>query len=127
MSALEEWARRAPGGPRHGRARRGSRASGGAQRRRLDRLQVHDIRAWLNGIRKTCQCCSQGEDAARPPDRQRCCAIGRCCGQRLSERTIKNIRDTLRAALGNAVAEELISRNVASVVRLPVPRKRKQA
>ena len=26
MLALEKWARRAPGGPRHGRARRGSRA-----------------------------------------------------------------------------------------------------
>jgi integrase len=36
MLARQSVARRAPGGPRHGRARRGSRASGGAQRRRLD-------------------------------------------------------------------------------------------
>lgn len=33
------------------------------------------------------------------------------------------MRDTLRAALSNAVAEELISRNIATVVRLPAPRK----
>ena len=95
--------------------------------KRLDRLQVHDTRAWLNGLRRVCQCCAQGKDAARPQDKQRCCASGRCCNQHLSERTIKDIRDTLRAALGNAVAEELISRNVASVVRLPTPRRRKRS
>jgi integrase len=95
--------------------------------KRLDRLQVHDIRAWLNGLRQVCQCCAQGKDDARPPEQRRCCAVGGCCGQRLSERTIKNIRDTLRAALSNAVAEELISRNVAGVIRLPVPRKHKNA
>jgi hypothetical protein len=71
--------------------------------------------------------CAQGKDRARSPEQRRCCAIGQCCGQRLSERTIKNIRDTLRAALSNAVAEELVTRNVASVVRLPVPRKHKNA
>jgi len=91
--------------------------------KRLDRLQVRDVRGWLNQLRQACQCWQQGKDAARPGDEQRCCAVGKCCSQRLSERTIKNIRDTLRAALGNAVAEELITRNVASVVRLPVPRK----
>src|SRR5262249_52376005 len=41
----------------------------------------------------------------------------------LSDRTIKDIRDTLRAALGNAVAEELVTRNVAAIIRLPAPRK----
>ena len=34
--------------------------------------------------------------------------------------------DTLRAALGSAVAEELLTRNVAAVVRLPVSSKRKR-
>ncbi len=86
--------------------------------KRLDRLQVRDVRSWLNGLRQACQCCVQGKDAARPLERQRCCAIGKCCGQRLSERTIKDARDTLRAALANAVAEELLTRNVATVVRL---------
>jgi integrase len=41
----------------------------------------------------------------------------------LSERTIKDVRDVLRAALANAVAEELLSRNVAAIVRLPTPRR----
>jgi len=94
--------------------------------KRLDRLQVRDIRAWLNRLRHACQCCAQGKDAVRPHGEQRCCAIGQCCGQHLSDRTIKDIRDTLRAALANAVAEELISRNAASVVRLPTSRRTKR-
>jgi Phage integrase, N-terminal SAM-like domain len=44
--------------------------------KRLDRLQVRDVRTWLNRLRVTCQCCAQGKDAARPVDRRRCCAIG---------------------------------------------------
>ena len=74
----------------------------------LDRLQVRDIRTWLNQLRTTCQCCAQGKDATRPADRRRCCAIGARCHQVLSERTIKDVRDVLRAALANAVAEELL-------------------
>jgi integrase len=94
--------------------------------KRLDRLQVRDVRTWLNQLRTTCQCCAQGKDAGRPIDRRRCCAIGTCCHQVLAERTVKDVRDTLRAALANAVAEELIARNVAAVVRLPTPRKRQR-
>lgn len=90
--------------------------------KRLDRLQVRDVRTWLNKLRTTCQCCAQGKDAARPADRRRCCAIGNCCRQVLSPRTVRDVRDTLRAALTNAVAEELVPRNVAAVVRLPTPR-----
>jgi len=93
----------------------------------LDRLQARDIRAWLNRLRQACQCCAQGKDGARPHGEQRCCAIGQCCGQHLSDRTIKDIRDTLRAALANAVAEEVIPRNVASVIRLSSARKPKRA
>jgi len=51
----------------------------------------------------------------------------KCCNQRLSDRTIRDIRDTLRAALANAVAEETIARNVASVIRLSSVRKPKRA
>jgi integrase len=91
--------------------------------KRLDRLQVRDIRTWLNRLRTTCQCCAQGKDAARLAGRQRCCAIGACCHEILSDRTIKDIRDVLRAALTNGVAEELLPRNVAAIVRLPNPRK----
>jgi integrase len=49
-----------------------------------------------------------------------------CCEQRLSPRTLKDARDTLRAALAHAVNEdELIGRNTAAMVRIPVPRSRK--
>jgi integrase len=94
--------------------------------KRLDRLQVRDVRTWLNRLRVICQCCAQGKDAARPVDRRRCCATGNCCHQVLAERTVKDVRDTLRAALANAVAEELLARNVAAVVRLSTPRKQQR-
>jgi integrase len=42
------------------------------------------------------------------------------------DRTVKDIRDVLRAALTNAVPEELLPRNVAAVVRLPNPRRRQR-
>jgi integrase len=93
--------------------------------KRLDRLQVRDVRTWLNRLRAECQCCAQGKDASRPIDRRRCCAAGSCCQQALSARSIKDIRDTLRAAPATAIAEELITHNVAGVVRLPTPKKRK--
>src|SRR5215469_8830814 len=95
--------------------------------KRLDRLQARDVRAWLNQLRTTCQCCAQGKDAGRPPEQRRCCAVDQCCNQRLSDRTIRDIRDTLRATLANAVAEETIARNVASVIRLSSVRKPKRA
>ena len=47
--------------------------------KRLDRLQTRDVQAWLNKLARTCQCCAQGKDAARPEGRRRCCAIGTCC------------------------------------------------
>ena len=37
--------------------------------KRLDKLQVKDIRLWLNKLAQVCQCCAQGKDAA-PPGRQ---------------------------------------------------------
>ncbi len=94
--------------------------------RRLDKLTARDIRHWLNHLRLTCQCCAQGKDARRPEGRRRCCSIGACCGQVASARTCRDARDTLRAALTHAVTEdELISRNVAALVRLPSGRSRK--
>ena len=44
--------------------------------KRLDKLQVKEIRQWLNQLTRTCQCCDQGKDAARPEDKRRCCAVG---------------------------------------------------
>lgn len=97
--------------------------------KRLDRIQVKDIRQWLNQISGTCQCCAQGKDASRPEGKRRCCAIGKCCGKTLSARSRKDARDTLRAALGCAVDDEVISRNPVSKVKLTtrrVPKSRRK-
>ncbi|MGZ4662644.1 MAG: tyrosine-type recombinase/integrase, partial [Arthrobacter sp.] len=94
--------------------------------KRLDKLTARDVRGWLNQLREACQCCAQGKDARRPQAKRRCCAIGKCCGQVASVRTCRDARDALRAALTYAVTEdELISRNVATLVRLPSGRTRK--
>lgn len=52
--------------------------------RRIDKLQVKDIRQWQNKLAVMCQCCAQGKDAARPEHKQRCCATGKCCEEKLS-------------------------------------------
>jgi integrase len=94
--------------------------------KRLDRLQVRDVQAWLTRVRQACQCCVQGKDAARPKDRRRCCAVGRCCHQQISDRTARDLRTVLRSALGRAISEELVSRNVAALVKVPPARKHRR-
>jgi integrase len=97
--------------------------------KRLDKLQVKDIRQWLNKLAETCLCCAQGKDAARPEGKHRCCAVGRCCHQVLSARSRKDARDTLRAALTCAVEDEIISRNPVTAIKLSnrrVSRRRKR-
>jgi integrase len=93
--------------------------------RRLDQLQVKDIRQWINKLTRTCQCCAQGKDAARSAPKRRCCAVGKCCRETLSPQSRKDARATLRAALTCAVEEEIITRNPVGVIRLPAPRKSK--
>lgn len=93
--------------------------------RRLDQLQVKDIRQWINKLTRICQCCAQGKDLARPVPKRRCCAVGKCCRGTLSPQSRKDARATLRAALTCAVEEEIITRNPVGVIRLPAPRKSK--
>ncbi|GGQ35808.1 site-specific integrase [Streptomyces althioticus] len=93
--------------------------------RRLDRLTVRDVREWVTKMSTVCQCCAQGKDAKREPRRRRCCAVGECCESYPSRRVVQAARDALRAALTHAVAEELISKNVASLVKVPKPRRRR--
>jgi integrase len=93
--------------------------------KRLDKLTVRDVREWLNKLAATCQCCAQGKDAKRRPDTQRCCAVGECCKAHPSRRVVQAARDALRAALAHAVAEEEIGKNVASLVKVPKPRRQK--
>lgn len=96
-------------------------------KKRLDKLTVRDVRAWLNKLRETCQCCAQEKDARRPEKKRRCCARGKrhCCQQIASERTIRDAWTILRSALSNAVTEELITKNVAGLISVSKPRKRK--
>lgn len=94
-----------------------------AQRYEAGQLTVREVRTWLNGLRDTCQCCAQGKDKSRAMPK--CCAAGQCCRQLESERTIRDAWTVLWAALNNAVREELISRNVAALIRVPKPRRRK--
>ncbi|MGB7147120.1 tyrosine-type recombinase/integrase [Mycobacterium sp.] len=97
----------------------------GIGKRKLKTLQAADIRAWLGDLRTKCQCCAQGRDAAR--DEPRCCALAdpRCCQAALSASSIRHVLRVLRAALQDAVEEELLSRNVARLVQLRVTDDRK--
>jgi integrase len=92
-------------------------------RKRLDKLAVRDGRIWLNELRTTCQCCAQGKDKSR--DEPQCCAAARCCRQLASERTVRDAWTVLRTALGNAVRDELLARNVAALIRVPQARAHK--
>jgi integrase len=97
----------------------------GIGRRKLKSLQAAHIRDWLTSLRTTCQCCIQGRDAAR--DTPRCCAkaLPQCCKAYLSASSIRHILRVLRAALQDAVDEEVLSRNVARLVQLRVTDERK--
>jgi integrase len=94
--------------------------------KRLDKIQVRDIRQWLNKLAVTCQCCAQKKDAMRPESRRRCCAIGKCCHEVLSPRSRKDARDTLRAALTCAVDDEIIGRNPVMAVKMTKSREPKR-
>lgn len=90
--------------------------------KRIDKLTVRQTQTWLNKLPDTCQCCAQGKDAKRCTPK--CCAIGECCEDYPSRRVIQAARGTLRAALNHAIHEELLSRNVAEIVKLPKARKK---
>lgn len=93
--------------------------------RRLKTLQAAEIRIWLNSLRTRCQCCAQGKDEKRTTPR--CCAktVPDCCGDTLSASSIRHVLRVLRAALQDAVDEELLSRNVARLVQLRLTEDRK--
>ena len=98
----------------------------GLGRKRIDKLQVQDVQTWLNKVRQTCQCCVQGKDAARPPAKRRCCAVGTCCSQLASGATVVHLRRVLRVILSQAMTDGQVMRNVASGVKLPTIRRRRQ-
>lgn len=93
--------------------------------RKLEKLSVRDVQTWVNELRVRCQCCFQGKDAARPEPQ--CCARGQCCREVASEWTVHQAWRVLRGALTQAMREELVFRNVAALVRVPVPRAKRSA
>ena len=96
-------------------------------RKRIDRLQVREVQTWLNKMARTCQCCVQGKDAARPENRRRCCTIGECCQDYPGRRTVQAARNILRTVLNQAKdSDELVSRNVAAMVKVPSPPRRRR-
>ncbi|MGW0319310.1 tyrosine-type recombinase/integrase [Streptomyces flavidovirens] len=98
----------------------------GLGNKRLDKLTVRDVRTWVNALSDQCQCCTQGKDRRRPADERRCCAVGQCCEQVPSRRTVQDARAVLRSALTNAMTEELITKNVAGLVKVRSGRKPKR-
>ncbi|MFI6297640.1 tyrosine recombinase XerC [Nonomuraea sp. NPDC050790] len=91
----------------------------GIGKKRLDKLTVREVQVWLNTLPKLCTCCDQNKDQRRPERKRRCCAVGKCCKSFPSRSTIASIRRVLRAGLGHAIKEEIISKNVASLTSLP--------
>jgi hypothetical protein len=51
--------------------------------------------------------------------------VGKCCRSVPSARTVRDVRTVLRSALSDAIAEELITKNVAALVKVPGGRHRK--
>ncbi|WP_459167285.1 tyrosine-type recombinase/integrase, partial [Nocardia jinanensis] len=90
-------------------------------KRKLKALSTQHVRAFINGLRTRCQCCAQGKDAARRTPR--CCAKNtpECCGDVLSISSIRHVLRVLRvlrAALQDAVDDEVLARNVARSVHV---------
>jgi len=94
----------------------------GLGKKRLNKLTAREVRVFMTCVREQCQCCKHGWDASR--DEPCCCALAdpQCCQSRLSTRMVQSIHAVLRNALECAVREEIMPRNVAKLVKVPVPR-----
>lgn len=94
----------------------------GLGKRRLSKLNAQEVRLFITRTRTECQCCKHGWDASR--ETPLCCALkaGECCESRLSTRMVQSVHAVLRNALESAVREEIIPRNAAKLVKVPVPK-----
>ncbi|MBC9731523.1 site-specific integrase [Streptomyces sp. TRM68367] len=81
--------------------------------KKVARLTARDVRTFLDRLRTTCQCCTQGLDT----ERMKCCAVGECCQKRLSPLTVTYVHSVLKSALEHAVREDELPRNVARNVK----------
>ncbi len=93
----------------------------GLGKKRLDKLTVRDVQAWLNTLPAMCTCCAQEKKRKQP-----CCAIGKCCKDYPSRGTIESVRRVFRSAISHAIREELIGKNVVSLTTLPKASARKR-
>jgi integrase len=90
-------------------------------RRKLERLTAGDVRQLITVCRSKCLCCVNGYDKHRAQE-EKCCSVGKCCGRHPSTRQIQFIHAVLRNALGSAMRDEVVTRNVAKLVEVPAPR-----
>jgi integrase len=90
-------------------------------RKRLDTLQVQHVKTFLDAFKQKCLCCANGWDKRRPAE-NRCCSAGQCCERHPGSRQVQFVHAVLRNALQHAMREELLSRNVAKLVRVASPR-----
>ncbi|RSS83973.1 site-specific integrase [Streptomyces sp. WAC06614] len=81
--------------------------------KKVARLTAKDVRTFLDRLRTTCQCCTQGLDS----ERKRCCAVGECCQKQLAPSTETYVHSVLKVALEHAVCEDELPRNVARNVK----------
>ncbi|AZM62092.1 MULTISPECIES: tyrosine-type recombinase/integrase [unclassified Streptomyces] len=89
--------------------------------KKVARLTAKDVRTFLDRLRTTCQCCTQGLDT----ERKKCCAIGECCQKRLSALTVTYVHSVLKSALEHAVREDELPRNVARNIKTTTHRPRR--
>ncbi|MFJ3586003.1 tyrosine-type recombinase/integrase [Streptomyces sp. NPDC090127] len=89
--------------------------------KKIARLTAKDVRTFLDRLRTTCRCCTQGLDT----ERQACCAIGECCQKQLSPSTLIYVHSVLKSALEHAVREDELPRNVARNVKTTTNRPRR--
>ncbi|OEJ96310.1 tyrosine-type recombinase/integrase [Streptomyces thermolilacinus] len=89
--------------------------------KKIARLTAKDVCTFLDRLRITCQCCTQGLDT----ERKACCAIGECCLKQLSSSTVTYVHSVLKSALEHAVREDELPCNIARNVKTAAPRPRR--
>ncbi|WP_433090428.1 N-terminal phage integrase SAM-like domain-containing protein [Dactylosporangium sp. CA-052675] len=60
--------------------------------KRLNRLTVADVRAFIKRFEAACLCCRHEVHAKRPAKQRRCCAVGQCCRSVPSARSVTPFR-----------------------------------
>ncbi|GAA1362278.1 tyrosine-type recombinase/integrase [Catellatospora chokoriensis] len=90
--------------------------------KKLSQLRPADVRTFLNRLKGVCQCCALGKDRKRVQHgaSARCCAAVpvACCGNFLSDGSVRFAQRIVRAMLQDAIVDELIATNPARHLRI---------